>query len=393
MNQQNQVPSPTIALFLDNLEEGGVQRAIVNLARGFCNRGLNVDIVLQRVTGPFIKQVPDGVRIVDLGSPRLRASVSALATYLGEVQPKALLASLHYSTEIAILAKHWSKSPTRVVVCEQGSLGPLQKARVPINKPLAFLGLTPGRPTSLVKYFYPWADAIVAVSQGAAEELSQVGWLPLKNIQVIYNPVIMPDLAIKAQEAIDHPWFANKTIPVILSAGRLVDQKDFPTLIQAFAQTVKVHPSRLVILGSGPDRSQLETLIRQLDLEEHVALLGHVQNPYKYMASADLFVLSSIWEGLGNVLIEAMALGTPVVSTNCKSGPSEILADEKYGYLTPVGDSVALAEAILQVLSGNARPIAPSWLKQFELDTVTLKYLDVLGIQLQDPAVLAERSS
>lgn len=393
MNQQNQLPSSRVALFLDNLEEGGVQRAIVNLARGFLNLGLGVDIVLQRAAGPFIKQVPDGVRIVDLGSPRLRASVSALATYLREVQPKALLASLHYSTEIAILAKHWSRSPTRVVVCEQGSLGPLQKARVPINKLLAFLGLTPGRPTSLVKYFYPWADGIVAVSQGAAEELSQVGRLPLKNIQVIYNPVITPDLAIKAQEPIDHPWFANKTIPVIVSAGRLVDQKGYPNLIRAFAQIVKVHPSHLVILGSGPDRSQLETLIRQLNLEEHVALLGHVQNPYKYMASADVFVLSSIWEGLGNVLIEAMALGTPVVSTNCKSGPSEILADGKYGFLTPVGDSAALAEAILQVLSGNARPIAPYWLKQFELDTVTLKYLDVLGIQLQNPAVLAERSS
>jgi glycosyltransferase involved in cell wall biosynthesis len=331
MNQQNQVPSPRIALFLDNLEEGGVQRAIVNLARGFCNRGLNVDIVLQRVTGPFIKQVPDDVRIVDLGSPRLRASVSALATYLREVQPKALLASLHYSTEIAILAKHWSKSPTRVVVCEQGSLGPLQKARVPINKPLAFLGLTPGRPTSLVKYFYPWADGIVAVSQGAAEELSQVGRLPLKNIQVIYNPVITPDLVIKAQEAIDHPWFANKTIPVILSAGRLVDQKDFPTLIQAFAQTVKVHPSRLVILGSGPDRSQLETLIRQL-------------------------------------------------STNCKSGPSEILADGKYGYLTPVRNNEALADAILEVLTGHQKTIEPTWLSQFSLETVTQNYLSILGI-------------
>ncbi|QZZ23414.1 glycosyltransferase [Leptothermofonsia sichuanensis E412] len=383
--------SPQISLFLDNLEEGGVQRAIVNLAQGFLNLGLKVDIVLQRAEGPFIKQVPDGVRIVDLGNPRLRASVAALANYLHQEQPKALLASLHYSTEVAILAKHWSKSSTRVVVCEQGSLAPLKKAHVPINKPLAFLGLTPGRPTSLVKYFYSWADGIVAVSQGAAEDLAEVANLPLKDIQVIYNPVITPDFTEKAREPIEHPWFTNKDIPVIVSAGRLVDQKDYPTLIRAFAQIVKVHPSRLVILGSGSDRSRLETLICQLDLKEHVVLLGHVQNPYKYMASADVFVLSSIWEGLGNVLIEAMALGTPVVATNCKSGPSEILADGKYGYLTPVGDSAALAEAISHVLSGNSKPIDPVWLDQFRLETVTQKYLNVLGITSPIPTALAGR--
>lgn len=141
MKQHNQLPSPDISLFLDNLEEGGVQRSIVNLARGFLSQGLKVDIILQRAEGPFIKQVPSGVKIVNLGSPRLRASVAALANYLRQAQPKAMLASMHYSTEIAILAKYWAKSSTKIVVCEHGSLAPLQKMRVPINNPLAFLGL------------------------------------------------------------------------------------------------------------------------------------------------------------------------------------------------------------------------------------------------------------
>ncbi|PSN16423.1 glycosyl transferase [filamentous cyanobacterium CCT1] len=384
IRQHNQLSSPDISLFLDNLEEGGVQRAIVNLARGFLAQGLKVDIVLQRAEGPFIKQVPPSVKIVDLRSPRLRASVGVLADYLRQAQPKAMLASIHYSTEIAILAKYWAKSSTKIVVCEQGSLGPLQKMRVPINNPLAFLGLTPDRPTSLVKYFYPWADGIVAVSQGAAEDLAHVGNLSLKDIQVIYNPVITPDLIGKASEPIEHPWFADKEIPVILSVGRLVPQKDFPTLIQGFAKTLKLYTSRLVILGSGPDRAQLEELIHELGLEENVALLGHVQNPYKYMAQSSVFVLSSVWEGLGNVLIEAMAMGTPVISTNCKSGPSEILANGQYGHLTPVGDSDALAEAILDVLSGHPKLVEPDWLHQFGLETATQKYLKVLGLSAME---------
>ena len=373
---------PRISLFLDNLEEGGVQRGVVNLARGFLDRGLKVDIVLQRSEGPFIQQVPDGVRIIDLKNPRLRASVSALANYLRQEQPHTLFASLHYSTEIAILAKRLAKSSTKIVVREHGSLAPLQRVRPPLRKPLTFLGLTPGRPISLVRYFYPWADGIVAVSKGAAKDLARIANLPLERVQVIYNPVITPEFEAKAKEPIEHSWFTNKDVPVILSVGRLVDQKDFPTLIRAFAQVVTIRPARLVILGSGPDRPHIEALINQLGLAEKVTLLGHVQNPYKYMAHASIFVLSSIWEGLGNVLIEAMAAGVPVVSTDCESGPAEILADGTYGWLTPVGDRDAIANAILAILSGQVKPVDPLWLDQFKLETVTSQYLDASGILL-----------
>ncbi|NJK27869.1 MAG: glycosyltransferase, partial [Coleofasciculaceae cyanobacterium SM2_3_26] len=164
--------------------------------------------------------------------------------------------------------------------------------------------------------------------------------------------------------------------------GRLVDQKDFATLIRAFSIVKKVRKSRLVILGTGPNKPRLEALIEELDLRDDVDLPGFVENPFKYMARASVFVMSSAWEGFGNVLVEAMAVGTPVVSTDCRSGPSEILDNGKYGALVPVGDAEAMARAILDVIAGKQKPVDPAWLDRFRLETVANQYLDLLGIDL-----------
>jgi glycosyltransferase involved in cell wall biosynthesis len=149
-------------------------------------------------------------------------------------------------------------------------------------------------------------------------------------------------------------------------------------LIEAFAQVRKSHPTRLLILGEGEERPQLEALIRQLGLEQDVNLPGFVSNPYPYMAHAALFVLSSRWEGLPTVLVEAMSLRTPVIATDCPSGPREILGNGQYGQLVPVGDSSALALAIQNFLvNGGACPCEESW-KPYELDFVTDQYLNML---------------
>ncbi len=157
-------------------------------------------------------------------------------------------------------------------------------------------------------------------------------------------------------------------------------QKDFPSLIKAFAIVRKVQRARLVILGSGKDRQQLNNLVRELGLQDDVALIGFVDNPYAYLARSHVFVLSSAWEGFGNVIVESLALGMPVVSTNCPNGPAEILDNGKYGDLVSVGDSEAMAQAILRVLSGNSKSVEPEWLEQFTLASVTQQYLDVMGI-------------
>jgi glycosyltransferase involved in cell wall biosynthesis len=234
----------------------------------------------------------------------------------------------------------------------------------------------------LAQLFYPWADGVVGVSLGVAKDLAHITNLPLEHIQVIYNPAVTPELAEKAKESVAHPWFTSEETPVVLGVGKLELQKDFPTLIHAFAKVRQVRTARLVILGWGPepDRLKLEALVRELGLEGDVAMPGYVENPYAYMARAAVFVLSSAWEGFGNVLVEALAVATPVVSTNCESGPAEILDHGKYGSLVPVGDSQALAEAILKVLAGKSKPVDLSWLNQFSLETITQQYLDLLNI-------------
>ncbi|MBD2776045.1 glycosyltransferase [Iningainema tapete] len=362
--------SPDIAIFLRELYGGGAERTILNLAGAFLKQDLNVDLVVARAKGSFLERVPPEIRLVDLKSQWVLNSLPKLVEYLRRDRPTTLLAALHYPCEIALWAKRLSGVSTRVVVCEQNTLS-VEAQRIPQIS----VRLTP----LAARLFYPWADGIVAVSHGVAQDLANITYLPQKRIQVIHNPVVVPEIFTRAQESVDHPWFQPGEPPVILAVGRLYLQKDFPTLIRAFAQVRQLLPARLVILGDGPEKPQLETLIRELGLDEEVALLGFVQNPYAYMAQAKVFVLSSAWEGLPTVLIEAMAVGTPVVSTNCPSGPSEILAEGKYGLLTPVGDSKAMAQAILSVLSGNAKRVDPSWLHQFSLEACAEKYLNVLG--------------
>ena len=195
------------------------------------------------------------------------------------------------------------------------------------------------------------ANAIVAVSDGVAENMSATMQFPRERITTIYNPVVTPDVPTLARAPLAHPWFDAGTPPVILAVGRLVDQKDFETLFHAFARIRKQRTARLLILGEGKLRPQLETLAVSLGLAADIALPGFVVNPFAYMRCAAVLVLSSRWEGLPSVLIEALACGCPVVSTDCIAGPSEILQDGEYGTLVPMGDDAALASAIIATLN------------------------------------------
>ena len=199
--------------------------------------------------------------------------------------------------------------------------------------------------------------------------------------------MVTPELEDLAAETPAHPWLRDPKVPVCLAAGRLCPQKDYPTLIRAFATLAETRPLRLLILGDGPDRADLESLIRQLGLADRVALPGFAENPFSAMARAGVFVLSSAWEGLPGVLIQAMACGTPVVATDCPSGPREVLVDGRYGPLVPVGDPEALAQAIGETLD---RPLGAELLKarasDFELAAVTRRYLEVLGLAPDGPS-------
>jgi glycosyltransferase involved in cell wall biosynthesis len=202
----------------------------------------------------------------------------------------------------------------------------------------------------LARHFYPLADACVGVSGGVADDLSDLIGMSREKIVAVKNPVVTAELASRAAEPVDHPWFEAGAPPVVLAAGRLTAQKDYPTLLRAVDLVRRTRPIRLLILGSGPERESLTALADALQLDDLVEFHGFAENPYAFMARASVFVLASAWEGSPNALVEAMACGCPVVSTDCPSGPAEILDDTRYGKLVPVGDSDALSRAIAELL-------------------------------------------
>jgi len=360
--------TPYLALFLPSLEGGGAEHVMMDLARGFVGRGFQVDLVLASAQGAFLTQVPTGVRVIDLKARRTLTALLPLVGYLRRVRPTALLATLDHANLIALIAKALAVTRTRTVIRE-ANIPSRETTRSHKERLLL----------RLMRYLYPRADALIAVSQGVADDLVTTLGLNPSRVRVIYNPVVTDQLLQQASEPLIHPWFAKGQPPVILGAGRLVLQKDFATLIRAFAGVRRQAHVRLVILGEGELRSELEMLVRELGLQGDVALPGFVDNPFPFMARAAVFALSSAWEGLPNVLIQAMALGTPVVSTDCPSGPREILKGGEYGKLVAVGDDRALAEAIQRVLELPRYNLITDWVKPFREPFVTTQYLHALG--------------
>ncbi len=363
----------SISIFLPALEGGGAERAMLHLAQGLAERGFKTDLVLAETKGAYLDTVPSAIRIVDLKarSPLIVSKTLALRRYLQQEQPAVLFSALDILSS-ATWAQRLAGVSTRIVMCVQTNLS--QQFRD--HQPNTIGRIRP----RMVQWFYPWADAIVAASRGVADDVARMAHIPADTIQVIYNPVVTPSVLAKMQQPIDHPWFALDAPPVILGVGRLVSQKDFPTLVNAFAIVRQQRPARLMILGEGEDRAKLEAQIRELGLQADVALPGFAENPYAYMAHASVFALSSIFEGFGNVVAEAMAAGTAIVSTDCPSGPAEILDGGKYGKLVPVGDAAALAAGILATLAApTAADVLCQRAQAFSLDRVVDQYVDVLA--------------
>lgn len=231
----------------------------------------------------------------------------------------------------------------------------------------------------VARVLFPYAEKIVAVSRGVAEDASTFLGLPRDRMNVIYNPVVRPELFDQAKLPIDHKWFQAGEAPVLIAIGRLTLPKDFPTLIRAFALVSSKRPARLLIFGEGEERPALESLVRDLNLEDSVMLPGFVDNPYAYLARARMFVLSSLYEGLPTALIEALALGKSIVSTDCRSGPREILNNGAYGRLVPVGNVEALADAIQDELEEGPRDLPEDVCRMFTEESAVNKYLELMS--------------
>ena len=356
--------TPLIGLFIPTLSDGGAERVVVNLARGLHERPeVDVELIVVRAVGPRLAEVPGDLPLVELGGARTSLALPALVRHLRRNRHAALVSSLPPANAVATAACRLARTGTRSVVTQHTNVTHDPPPPLPIGHLIA-------------KHAYPRADLVVAVSDGVGEDLVTHG-TPRARLVTIYNPVVTPELRALSQLPVEHPWLLDGGGPVIVSVGRLASSKDHRTLLQAMRLVNEERPVRLVILGEGPERAPLEALRGQLGLDEVVDLPGFVANPYPIMRAAQLVVSASRREGLPTVLIEAMYCGTPVVSTDCPSGPREVLHDGDFGSLVPMSDSRALADAINAGLDRPVPAPAQSW-APFTTKRAVDRYLELV---------------
>lgn len=327
-------------LFITQYGAGGVERMMVQTARALAERGLRVALVLASREGAYLDALPQAVEQIILAPDRLEAG---LASLLSERRPVAAVSAKLGDDRTLIDARDRAGVATGVFFRVGNPLGYRLQAR----------GITPlGRWLKLrrMRALYRRADGCIAVSNGIRDDLHEQLAVPKTRIQVLPNPVITPELYQRAEEDPGHPWFRPGEPPVVLGVGALRQQKDFATLIHAFASVRRERSCRLVILGEGRQRERLTQLVEQLGIAADVDLPGWQGNAHAWMARANVFALSSRWEGTANVIIEAAALGVPIVATDCHYGPREVLQDGRYGELVPTEDPEALGRGIERML-------------------------------------------
>jgi len=367
-------PDRRIGIFMSFSGEGGVERMVSNLAQGMLDAGYQVDFVLARAQGRHLDSIPDGVRLIKLGKRHTLGALPGLTAYLRREKPSALLAAKDRGIRVAILARFLARSDVFLAGRIGTTVSAALEGRNLLKRIFWYLGM---------RLFYRFADLIIAVSEGVAMDVMQITSLPPSRVTVIRNPVVTPKIYRLAEEHVSHPWFEDPTIPIIMGMGRLTRQKDFTTLIKAFAKVRETRKCRLLILGEGADRKDIESLAMELKISDDVYLPGFKSNPYSYLVRSSLFVLSSRWEGSPNALTEALALGRPVVSTDCPSGPREILADGKYGKLVPIGDIETMANAIAQTLNTVGDPeFSRQAVSEYTVESSTNSYLKALNLKI-----------
>ena len=342
---------------------------MVDIARGLAERGLSVDLVAIQAEGPFLDLVPPDVRLVNLGTGRAHKSLPALIGYLRRRCPCVLMATLPQASVVAGIA----------VALRDRSIPLVLRRASHFSMELANSRLKHRWALSLELTMLPYVAAVVVNSSGVAADLRKRARRSLKRLRVIHNPVVWPDHAELAAAPVEERWFEDPLVPVVVSVGRLAPPKDHATLLSAFAEVIASRPARLVLLGLGPERDVLSDLVEELEITPFVEFAGFRLNPFAYMSKARVVVLSSRYEGSPNVLIQAMACGTQVVSTDCPTGPREILESGKWGRLVPVGDARALASAIVQALDdpGDFRGLTAR-ANDYSAESSITAYLQVL---------------
>jgi glycosyltransferase involved in cell wall biosynthesis len=365
----------SLSLFLPQLSMGGAEKMAINLLNEWESSHLDIELVLGAEKGPLLEELSSEISVHSLKFNTERYPIifcaNRLGNYINTTDPDLMLSFMYHANITTLLSRRLSEKNPKVIVSERNHLSSVLES-LPTYKRLAV--------KLLQSRLYPSADHIIPISEGVAHDLKTHIGVNKAKVSVVYNPVVTDQVIQLSKEDVEEAWFNPTEDDIVLAAGRLHPQKDFKTLIQAFDKVYSELDCKLVILGEGDQRSDLEELIHKLDLEEDVHLPGRVNNPYKYMRQASVFVLSSRWEGFGNVIVESLACGCPVVSTDCPSGPREILDGGEYGELTPMGDPSELADAIIQTIES---PVDEDRLRcrsdDFHVDTIADEYLKIIN--------------
>lgn len=360
-----------IAVLITDIDCGGAQRVTIDLIDGFLSLGHEVDLLIIRSGGALTNEIPKQARTFILSSPTsTRAQLIAntlrgVHNYLRDNAIDAILSSITGANLIAVASRMLSSKKPRLIIRHENT-GSNTQSRIYAK---------------LIAKLYPRADAIITISDQAKEDLHFDFGIPRAKIHIIGNPINISRIHKLSLAQPEHPWLSDDNVPVFLAVGRFYHQKDFSTLIRAFARARSAQPARLIILGDGPERTKLESLSRALEIASDVDMPGTVQNPYPWMKASSVFVLSSLWEGLPIALLEAMALGMRIVATDCRSGPKELLEKGRLGILTPVADTERMAQAMIHALASPPDP-GPviSKAAQYSAPGIVRAHLDVLDI-------------
>lgn len=367
-----------IAIFTYFMQGGGLERVLLNLMQGFIARDYEVDLLLSVAEGPFMKLIPDGVRVINIDTPRIRTNITSLIQYLRREKPEILYCAESDRGFEGVVAGLLSLTRTRVMI----GMHTVEASERPAN-----MGKRDKQYLQAQRLVCRLASKVIPVSHGLVDEIAEDLHIPKRKMHVIHNPIVNEQMKQEMQEPVEHPWLQQKTMPVVLAVGRLSHVKGFDVLIKAFKHVTSQMEARLIILGEPAfyesEQGEIHTsLVRELGLEDYVDLPGFADNPYAYMKNADLFVSSSRYEGFGNVIVEALACGCPVVSTDCPTGPIEILQNGEYGTLVPVDDAEALGQAIVEALH-QAHDISKLEKRatDFSVDKIIEEYVELFKLK------------
>ena len=359
-----------IAIFSPTISAGGSEKVLAMLASGFVGKGHPVErLVAHQRERQVCNDSTGNVLARGLGARRVLGTIGPLAKLLKNERPRCLLSSLTYANIVAIVAVLLSRSSVPVIVREAINVSAYAKlSSSRRNRILPWL----------VRLFYRHADVVIAPSEGVRDDLVRNLGVRSDKVKVIYNPVDTDAVKKASSLPLDHPWFRNKTVPIVVSVARLDESKDFETLVEAASIVNARQVVHFVVVGDGPERNRIESLIVEHGVNEVMHLVGHQNNPYRFIKQADLFVHASRAEGLPNVVIEALVLGQRIVSTDCPSGPREILEDGKHGRLVPMRDPSSMAIAILDALGSRDNVDYVLAVRRFSLERVIESYINVV---------------